>query len=707
MIPFPVDRRPFSAIGAASAALFLFSACLSNTQEGTQEGTQDSASPAAEALNGVDITTRNTGRSTGITIQPGNDGRLVSYSEQREPCNHYTPNRVPLFGDLHVHTRFSFDAAANTIGATPTDAYQYGRGKPISFWPMVDGKPAGSFQIDRPLDFLAVTDHGEFLGERRLCREPDSPRYDSEFCKATRVNERQSMMMFGQVITTETPARLSDVCGEEGSLCREFARQPWQQIGDAAEAAYDRSAGCTFTTFKAYEYTGTPGTSNYHRNVVFRNENVPEFPVSYIEAPYDSALWEQLDDECLIEGGCSYLTIPHNSNLANGRMAPYMRLDPTIENKRAYAAKRLEREPILEIFQHKGASECINGLSSVLGQPDELCNIEAVRVMGQEETYVVSNIQGSTVLLEEAKEVTDECGDEVGSNGMLGAGCVHATDFLRSGLLVGLEEEQETGLNPVKLGIIGSTDTHTAAPGSVVESDWRGHVTLESSPEERLQPGLLTSGIDGNPGGLAGVWAVENSRDAIFDSMLRREVFGTSGPRIAPRFFAGWSFEDDLCERTDKVEVGYATGVPMGGDLSAPPSQDAKPTFLGAALRDPSGAPLQKMQLIKGWIDSDGKRRNEVLTIAGGPNGAGVDLTTGNRTGAGHDGFCEVYRDENFDSSLPTYYYLRVVENPSARWSFYDCMRIPEDKRPAVCSDGSYPSTIQEMAWSSPIWYQP
>jgi hypothetical protein len=634
---------------------------------------------------------------------------LVTYTETREPCDHRSATRMPLFGDLHVHTNFSFDAAANTIGATPADAYRYGKGEPIAFWPMQDGKPVGQFAIDRPLDFLAVTDHGEFLGERRLCREPDSPRYDSAFCKGARSSERQGMIMFGQVITTETPARIPGVCGEDGALCREFAKAPWKRIQEAADAAYDRSAGCAFTSFTAYEYTGTPGTSNYHRNVIFRNDRVPELPVSYIDAPYDSALWQGLDESCNAADGCTYLTIPHNSNLANGRMAPYMRLDPTLENRRAYAAKRLEREPIMEVFQHKGASECINGLTSVLGEPDELCDVEAVRVMGREETFVTRSLAGAALELGEAKEVTQECGDEVGENGMLGAGCVHATDFLRSGLLVGLEEQQQTGLNPVKLGVIASTDTHTASPGHVMEDDWRGHVSLEATPQERLKPGLLTSGIDGNPGGLAGVWAVENSRDAIFEAMLRREVFGTSGPRIVPRFFGGWAYDTALCNDPNLAGAGYAGGVPMGGDLPAAPGADAKPVFVASALRDPAprAAPLQQLQLIKGWVDADGTKHTAVIPIAGGKNDAGVDRKTGKRFGDGHPSLCAVYRDEAFDPTQSSYYYLRVVENPSARWSVHDCLRIPEGERPPVCSDGSYPETLQEMAWTSPIWYQP
>jgi hypothetical protein len=636
--------------------------------------------------------------------------RLVTYTEERAPCDHYTETRMALFGDVHVHTSFSFDAAANTIGATPVDANDYAQGEPISFWPLNDaGEPAGRFSIDRPLDFLAVTDHGEFLGERNICHDEDAPTYGNELCEAYRASERQGMMMLGQVITTETPARLPEICGEDGALCREYARAPWKEMAEAAEGAYDRSAACEFTSFIAYEYTGTPGTSNYHRNVIFRNGNAPELPVSYVDAPYDSKLWELLDVACSERNGCDYLTIPHNTNLANGRMAPYMRLEATLENRRAYASKRLEREPIMEIFQHKGASECINGLTSVLSEPDELCEVEAVRFMGREETYTTQTIEGAELTLGTASEVTEECGEEVGANGMLGAGCVHPTDFQRSGLVIGLAEEQEIGLNPVKLGVVAATDTHAATPGAVLESDWRGHVSVEATAEERLQPGLLTSGIDGNPGGLAGVWSVENSRDAIFEAMQRREVFGTSGPRIVPRLFGGWSYEEDLCSRGDLAEVGYAGGVPMGGDLSAAPGADARPVFIASALRDPApdATPLQQLQLVKGWVDVDGVMRSSVTTIAGGANEAAVNEMTGEPFGEGHDELCVVHRDETFDPALPTYYYLRVVENPTARWSVHDCLRISEEARPAVCTDGSYPSTIHEMAWTSPIWYQP
>lgn len=606
------------------------------------------------------------------------------------PCTNYSENGTALFGDLHVHTSYSFDAAANTTGATPQDAQRYARGEAIPFFPInAEGIPVGTARIDRPLDFLAVTDHGEFLGERALCRTTGSPMHDTPFCQNYRASERQGMMMLAASITTETPERIKELCGADGALCREFARSPWQDIQDAANTANEP---CEFTSFVAYEYTGTPGTSNYHRNVIFRNDKVPALPVSYIDAPIDSKLWSGLDAVCKLENGCDYLTIPHNSNLANGRMAPYMQLEDTSEAKRKYAETRLRREPIMEIFQHKGGSECINGLSAIFGAPDELCNVEAVRRMGEKKTYVTRDLQGGELALGQAVAITTECEPgTTGSNGMLGAGCVHPTDFQRSALLIGLKEEQAIGFNPIKLGIIAATDTHTATPGAVKESAWTGAVTGEATPAQRLQPGLLTSGIDGNPGGLAGVWAKENTRDAIFDAMIRREVFGTSGPRIRARFFAGWSMDKNLCDNADMVSVAYANGVPMGGDL-APSSANAKPDFLAYAIKDPMGQKLEALHLIKGWVDAKGKLHNEVIPIA--------------TDAAGANSLCAVYTDETFDPAQSAYYYLRVVEPATARWHTYDCAKIPEADRPEVCSNGTHPETIQEMAWTSPIWYQ-
>ncbi len=636
--------------------------------------------------------------------------RLVSYSEEREACDNYTANRQALFGDVHVHTALSFDAAANSTGTYPEDAYRFARGENIPFFPVDEnGTVTGQIKLAEPLDFLAVTDHAEFLGERRLCRDESSPRYNSDFCRDYRTSERHGMRLLGTVVTSETPARIEQLCGSDGNICREYASAPWQHIIESAEAAYDRSSECSFTSFVGYEYTGTPQLANYHHNVIFRNANVPALPVSYVEARYDHQLWQQLDAGCSAENNCDYLTIPHNSNLANGRMSPYLGMEASRDNKLAYAGKRLQREPVIEIFQHKGNSECFNGLAGILGEPDELCNFESVRTMGEVNIGTPISLRDGKLHVEKEEVVTEDCGDGIGRFGMRGAGCISRNDFLRSMLLTGLQEEKDIGLNPVKLGVIASTDTHLSTPGAVSEANWQGHVSKESTPEERLEPGYLTSGIVGNAGGLAGVWAVENSRDAIFDAFQRREVFGTSGPRIKPRLFAAWDFAEGMCDQANMIEQAYANGVPMGGDLPARANGQA-PAFLLAAQRDPGveGAPLQQLQLIKGWVDEQGESRYSVTTVAGdADNGASVDLETGERTGDGFSQLCTVYRDPDFNPLESAYYYLRVVENPSPRWSHLECLRLEEERRPAACTDPGVPKTIQEMAWTSPIWYQP
>ena len=634
--------------------------------------------------------------------------RLVIYTEDREPCSNYTDTRQALFGDLHVHSAYSFDAAANSLETYPDHANRFAKGEAIPFFPLdEDGKPAGSVQLDRPLDFVSITDHGEFLGERALCRNPESPKYNSVFCHGYRSSERQGMLMLGTIVNLEDPQRPAVLCGDDGALCREWAKGPWQEMISAAEDAYDRTAGCEFTSFIGYEYTGTPGLSNIHRNVIFRNSIVPDIPVTYIEAPRDQLLWQELEKSCPAAEGCSWVTIPHNSNLSNGRM--FTPLGDEQDHARQHAEARLAHEPVVEVFQHKGNSECINGLAAIYGEPDELCDVEAVRRFGQVRNTTRIGSENGVLKTEQVEVITTECGDETGHDGMLGGGCVHETDFLRSNLLTGLADERQIGVNSAKLGVIASTDTHASTPGATDEQNWGGHVSLEASPEERLRPGLLTSGIEGNPGGLAGVWAVENSRDAIFDALERKEVFGTTGPRIEPRFFASWDYSADLCETDNRIELAYAGGVPMGGDFDNAPD-NATPVFLAIAHADTvESAPLQQLQIVKGWLDENNRKNYRVFTVAGtADNNAGIDLATGERFGEGHEELCVVFRDAEFNPEEPSFYYLRAVENPSPRWSLIDCLKIEASERPAVCNaDSAVPKIIQEMAWSSPIWYRP
>jgi hypothetical protein len=623
---------------------------------------------------------------------------LLIYSEQRAPCTNRNPWRNAYFGDLHVHTGLSLDAYQQNVRTRPDDAYAFARGREIQFH-------ATTARIDRPLDFAAVTEHAEFLGELGRCADPKDPMHGSGRCEFWRTGsaasdeflreafeslesgspEQRVREALRQLFHSEEPKRDMELCGADGTACAAAAASAWGIVQAAAETAYDRSSECSFSTFVGYEYTGTNSGSNNHRNVIFRNARVPVTPVSAIDAPRAELLWQQLDRDCMqsIED-CEYLAIPHNSNLSNGKLlAPdYAGVTQAFE-QRASALQRQRAEPLMEIFQHKGQSECINGISGIVAAPDPLCDIEQVRAVGG-----ITTILGIDL-------VTTDCGDGFGDGGMIDTGCVSRNDYLRGALLTGLAEEQRLGVNPLRLGVVASTDTHEATPGAVDEQTWRGHVGREAELEERLQqkPGLPYR-LEGNPGGLAGVWAVENSRDAIFDALQRREVFGTSGPRIRPRFFGGWSFQADFCAQANLHEKGYASGVPMGSNLPASPSEAAKPRFVAYALRDPEGQPLERLQIVKGWIDEDGRAHVSVTDIAGDTEGRGSSA------------LCNIYTDETFQTEQPSYYYLRVVEVPSARWSRAQCVSLPDDTRPAACMNDA-PRWTSEMAWSSPIWYQP
>ena len=637
--------------------------------------------------------------------------KLANNFDKRKSCGHRYPWRNAYFGDLHIHTALSIDAYQQDVRTMPKDAYDFAQGKEIPFHGAV-------VSIDRPLDFAAVTDHSEFLGDLGVCTSTDDPMYNNNVCDVVRRGsgaafkvlqaafEAEHTGTYTERVTralkilfeSEDPKWNIDLCGEQGKLCAAAHQDGWQKIVDAAEAAYDRSTECRFTTFIGYEYSGVKTGSNYHRNIIFRNAIVPALPISYLDAPEDYMLWQQLEYSCIeSKAGCDYLSIPHNSNLSNGKLLTpdYSSTDNTSEEQ-TLALLRQKSEPLMEIFQHKGQSECINGSSGIEAAADSLCDFEQVRKLGDTTTIL------------EAELISEDCIEATGDGGMIDTGCISRNDYLRGALLTGLEEEQRLGVNPLKLGVIASTDTHESTPGAVDEQTWQGHVGREKNLHLRLQKKTgLPYRLDGNPGGLAGVWAEENSRDALFDAMKRRETFGTSGPRILPRFFASWSYELNMCEEADFIERAYKKGVPMGADLTRPPVDAAKPRFVAAATRDPNGNLLQRLQIIKGWIDVGGYKRVEVIDVAGDANnGASVDLNSGETKGPGYNSLCTVYVDEEFRPEEPAYYYLRVVENPSLRWSWAQCIALSEEQQPAKCVNDA-PKTIQERAWSSPIWYKP
>ncbi len=613
-----------------------------------------------------------------------NDYEIV-YTEERDPCRDRNPLRNAYFGDLHVHTAYSFDAYGNGTRTTPKEAYDFARGIPIDLPPYdADGRPFAEVSINQPLDFVAITDHAEYFGEMAQCLYPENPGYDTELCRELRIPGPESYVPMAPTIVLPTPRRNTEICGDDGGRCEESISTLWGLTQKAAAEAYDRSENCEFTTFIGYEYSGLPKYRNQHRNIIFRNHRVPPRPISYVEAPREHLLWEQLRAQCdPDEDGCEAISIPHNSNLSNGTLLAGV-IGDTWDIQRERAQLRQVTEPLMEIFQHKGNSECMNGLSGILGEPDELCNFEQIRRIGTYSSY--KNIFAEVI----------DCEGEPGFLGLFNGGCVAYNDFFRGASLLGLKEQRRLGVNPLKMGVIAGTDTHVGTAGATDEAGWTGHIVYEITLHERLGSGYLPSNLNGNPGGLAGVWALENSRDAIFDALRRRETFGTSGPRILLRFFGGWDFDSAVCEAPDWVKIGYQRGVPMGGDLPAGGS-GKQATFLAYAARDPSGsgAPLQKLQIVKGWIDQNGDARYDVTDLPT-PTAASTD---------GYGELCAVHRDALFDDADPTFYYLRVVQVPTRRWSNIQCAAAG-DARPARCGNDA-PKVIEELAWSSPIWFTP
>lgn len=608
----------------------------------------------------------------------------------REACVDQDPLRQVFWGDLHIHTRHSFDAWIYDVRATPDDAYAYAKGEVI-YGPPLDAAGQGTvaLQLERPLDFAAVTDHAAFLGEISACTDETSTVYETETCVDYREATALSIQIFGTKLAAVDPERFEELCGDGGIDCLAQAGDVWRATQDAAEAAYDRSDACSFTSFVGYEWSGATNISNFHRNVIFRNYRVPELPTSYFEAPTARELWMTLEDDCLNAGtGCDVLAIPHNSNMSNGQQ--FQLEVPFGADATEEAERRAALEPLFEVFQHKGDAECIEGLSGYVGDPDELCHFEKIRL-----------------------DEFNDCGDTPGSGAMAGFGCVSNLDFLRGILLEGLKKEREVGVNPFPLGVVANTDTHAGTSGRVNEAAFSGHLgSADDTPEERVvEPGFNPGSVTDNPGGLMGVWAESNDRDALFDAMLRKETFGTSGPRIPVRMFGGEGWTSALCEDVDWVDTADSSGVPMGGSLnSASKPIDTAPSFIVSALQDAGtsnypGTPLQRIQIVKGWVDDAGEGHIRVVDVAGEDNGASVDLETCETQGTGAASLCGVWTDDDFDASEDAFYYARVLENPVCRWSWRDCLAMEEDERPAYCDGQTISPTIQERAWTSPVWW--
>jgi hypothetical protein len=616
--------------------------------------------------------------------------RPYEATEERDDCDNYNPTRAPFFGDTHVHTRYSLDASTQGTRTRPIEAYQFAMGQPLGIQPWTeDGKPLREVNIGRPLDFAVVTDHAELIGEVDTCNDATTEGHNSWQCLLYRGFPRLSFFVFNMASSVFQTHLAPTEAGQQ--QWREAGLAPWNEMKEAAETVYDRSSACEFTSFVGYEWTGSgENVANLHRNVIFRNNNVPRLPISFIDAPSAQQLLEQLDKGC-IEGieGCDVVVIPHNSNLSDGIMFRTLRDDGSPITA-VDASRRARLERLVEIMQHKGSSECYFGPDNM---DDDLCAFEQL-------PYNTFRGQYQPSMAELPKP----------SDG-----------FVRGVLNEGLLQQQRIGVNPFKVGFIGSTDTHLGTPGLVDEKDYKGHGGSGAPAGEKIPPGL-TDNLEYNPGGLAVLWAEENSRDSLFAAMQRREAYGTSGPRILMRMFGGWELPENMCKQQNFAEVGYNNGVAMGGDLVAVNNiAGAGPRFAIMAAKDAGtatqqGMPLQRLQIIKGWLDNDGNAQKKVIDVAGNANnGASVDINSCETSGQGYDQLCSVWQDPEFSQTENAWYYARAVENPSCRWSQHICIAKQVDcANPETigeglegcCSDAHKP-VIQERAWSSPIWYTP
>ena len=609
----------------------------------------------------------------------------------------YSAERNAYFGDLHVHTGYSFDAYAFGTVATPYDAYRYAKGEPLAH-------PSGyEMQLRQPLDFYAVTDHAMFMG--LLKEAADTTTKFSKTSAAQPIHNINAPDNYGAYSffgrQTAFATFLPDVVGEliAGNLdeveIEAVTRSAW---ADSINAADQYNQPGKFTTFAAYEYTSsTDEMGNLHRNVIFQGtDRLPEVPFSRFHSQNPEGLWNWMDD--LRDQGVESLAIPHNSNGSNGAMFALADWagDPMDDD---YADLRMRNEPLVEITQVKGTSET----HPLLSETDEWANFELMpfRVA----TTLDSVAPGS---------------------------------YVRDGLLRGMALSESGTKNPYKFGFVGASDTHTGAISDDEENFYSKVGLLDGTPEMRGSvpasflmrtiikynaPDFLKE-VEGKDyltlstfatwgaSGIAGVWAEENTREAIYDAFRRKETFATSGPRMKVRFFGGYEFDPAIIDDPQMVKKAYAQGVSMGSDLIA--SGDSAPQFLVWAVSDAvGGVPLQRVQVIKGFV-KDGEHAEQVYDVACSDglsvdptthrcpdNGARVNLADCSITpDVGAAELKAVWQDPDFEAGQEAFYYLRVLENPTCRWSTWDAVKAGVEPRPDL------PKTLQERVWSSPIWYK-
>jgi hypothetical protein len=609
-------------------------------------------------------------------------GRVHSSKPTYSPyADRSFPTR-PFFGDTHLHTAFSMDAGASGARLTPRDAYRFARGEQVT---SNTGQPV---KLSRPLDFLVVADHSDGMGffpllmsgNPAVMADPQGRKW-YEMIHAGRGMEAalDIISSFSQGTMSKAILPLPGTPAYRGA---------WQETIKAAEAFNEPGR---FTAFIGYEWTSNTGGNNLHRNVIFRDNADKASQVEpYItqkplgsDNPVDLWKWMAAYEQ---KTGGRVLAIAHNGNLSNGRMFPVVEAFGR-KIDRDYAQQRARWERLYEVTQIKGDGEA----HPFLSPNDEFANFER---------WDKGNLD-----LSAKKE-----------NSML------EFEYARSALKSGLLLEQKLGANPYKFGLVGSTDAHTALV-AVEEENFFGKIAAsEPEPQRMAKPffhnkrtGLTIMDWEVSASGYAAVWATENTREAIWDAMERRETYATTGTRLMVRFFGGWDFVAKDAQSRLPAETGYGKGVPMGGDLRGA-AKDKSPTFLVAALKDPIGANLDRIQIVKGWLDAKGQLHEKVYDVVWGdadkrkpgadgklpPVGSTVDVENATWTNTiGDPELITVWQDPAFEPKQRAFYYARVLEIPTPRWTAYDAKRFGVKAPPGATM------TLQERAYTSPIWYTP
>lgn len=571
------------------------------------------------------------------------------------------PTNDVFFGDLHIHTKNSFDAYIFNVRSTPDDVYRFAKGEGVMHSSGYEIKIGGD-----PLDFVGTTDHGAYMGILPAMDTEGHPLNNIEMAKEMFGTDPEAITaafgLIGGSVRSGVPF--------EEIYDRDIIDSAWKQSIDAADRHYEPGK---LTTFSAYEFTSVKSRANgdgfaggnFHRNVVFRDK-APSRLFSTLDSPNPEDLWDWMDTERA--AGREVMAIPHNSNVSDGEMFALKSYNGNALDK-AYADQRILNEPLVEMTQVEGTSETHPSLSP----NDEWANFEIYEIL------LGSSVKSKTI------------------NG----------DYVRQALANGLMIEQETGSNPYKFGMIGASDTHVAGRAFDEQDYWSKIDIVDGTPESRgsVPPGGAKTweGAERDQNaenwfsrwgasGLAGVWAENNTRESIYDAMARKETYATSGPRIKVRMFGGYDYSADLVDDADMVAKAYAGGVPMGGGLT---KSETAPSFLVWAMRDPRNAPLQRLQMVKSWY-ADGKTQEALYDIACSDgtspdptshrcpdNGASVGLSDCSISkDSGDPELRTLWTDPDFDGDTSVAYYVRVLENPTCRWSTWDALRAGVERHP-------------------------